>query len=95
MKKAFILVYNPSLGSREEVKKFVAGSRLINTWRFELSGSFFLISEFNADEIGENIRAHFGEKKGAYFLTEIGDCQGMLEERSWSLINDKKLPPKE
>ena len=96
MKKSYLLVYNTSLGNREEVKNFVSNCSLINTWRFELDASFFLVSEYSADEICEKIHKYFGKGKGKFLLTELEDnYQGWLTERSWSVINDKRLPPKD
>ena len=95
MKKSYLFVYSPSLGTREEVKEFVSSCDIITTWRYEIVSSFFLVSEHSAEIICEEIREYFGEKKGTYIVTELTDnTQGMLESRSWSLINDKKLPPK-
>lgn len=93
MRKAYLFAYNPSLGSRDEVKSFVSNCELIKTWRGEITNTFFLISESGVEEICEKIRLHFGNK-GTYIVTEINDYQGRLVERSWSLLSDKKLPPK-
>ena len=96
MKKSYLFVYNPSLGTRDEVREFVSNCKLITTWRFELVASFFVVSEYSANEICKEIKEYFGEGKGKYIVTEMkGNYQGWLEERSWNVINDKKLPPKE
>lgn len=96
MRKAYIFVYNPSLGSRQEVKEFVENCELIRVWRFELEGTFFLVSESSADELSDKLHEYFGIGKSKFFISEISNnCQGWLHERSWAFINDKKLPPKE
>lgn len=95
MRKAYIFVYNPSLGSREEVKKFVEDCKLIKVWRFELEGCFFLVSEASANEICEELHKHFGEGKGKFIISEMSEnSQGWLAERSWTIINEKRLPPR-
>lgn len=96
MKKSYLFVYNPSLGTRDEVKDFVSTCDLITTWRFELVASFFVVSEHSAQEICKEIKNHFGDAKGKYIVTEMKyNYQGWLEKRSWTVINEKKLPPKE
>lgn len=96
MKKSYIFVYNPSLGTRDEVREFLAGCSLINTWRFELDATFFLVSEYSADQLCNELHKFFGQGKGKFIIAELkGNYQGWLQQRSWTVINDKKLPPKE
>lgn len=96
MKKAYLFVYNPTLGNREEVKGFVESCKLIKAWRYELESTFFIISEASANEICKEVHEYFGKGKSKFIISEIPDNkQGWLAKRSWSVINEKKLPPKE
>jgi len=95
MKKSYIFIYNPSLGTHEEVKKFIDSCSEITTWRFELANTYFFVSEKSAEELYELVAAHLGEGKGTFIITEYADnSQGLLSERSWYLLNNKRLPPR-
>ncbi|MDD4183682.1 MAG: hypothetical protein PHT53_07710 [Candidatus Omnitrophica bacterium] len=94
MKKAYLLAFSDSLGTREEVKNCVKNFPGI-TWRYDMSNAFYIISEENANQISTRIQNYFG-KNGRFIVTEISDLnkQGWLTKDSWFLINNKKLPEK-
>lgn len=95
MKKSYLFVYNPSLGTREEVKEFIDSCGEISSWRYELLNTYFIVSEMNANDLYELVSGHFGEGKGIFIISEyVNNSQGLLTERSWRLLNDKRLPPK-
>lgn len=96
MKKSYIFIFNESLGSDQKVYDYVNDSQLIITWRKELNNAFFIISRNSAQEIYEEVSRYFGQGKGTFLISEVSsNKQGLLNKRSWSLLNDKKLPPKE
>lgn len=97
MKKSYVFIYNAELGSREEIRSFISNCAIIDTWRFELPQTFFIVSKNDSSDICARIREHFGEEKGGYLVIEYSEsnAEGMMLERSWDLLSDKKLPPKE
>jgi hypothetical protein len=97
VKKSYIFIFNNELGTKEEVKNFLNTCDQVSTWRNELPNTYFIVSELSAYRLYDLVANHFGEKKGAYLLTEYvqENSQGLLNKRSWHLLNEKKLPPKE
>ena len=95
MKKSYLFIYSNKFGSRDEVRDLIKRTYEIITWRFDIPNSFYLVSESSADDLSE-IFLKYSNEEGLFLIVEIKDnYQGWLPERSWSLINDKELPPKE
>jgi hypothetical protein len=93
MKKAYLLVYNDRLGSREDVKRFLNGSREVTTWRADIPNSFYVISEVDANTLSKLIRNELGA--GRFILSEItSNVGGWLPPQTWYLLNKKALKPK-
>ena len=94
MIKAYIFVYSDNLGSREEVKKCIDSIPQVNTWRYDMPNSFYLISENSADEIARAIHDFTGKTR--FLVSEITpNKQGWLSKETWHLINNKKHKPKD
>jgi hypothetical protein len=96
VKKAYLLIYSNQFGTRDEVRDYInnSSSTIIDTWRFDIPNSFYIISEKSADALSKHFLS-FSKEKGLFLITEITDnSQGWLPQRSWDLINEKKLPPK-
>jgi hypothetical protein len=88
MRKAYLLVYSNSLGTREKVKNVLDKTNKVIHWRYDLPNSFYLVSEFTASQISDVIRAKLGN--GRFIITEISDNkQGWLPKASWDLIKTK------
>lgn len=96
MKKTYIFSHSNNFGTHEEIVEFIGECGFIHTWRRELPNTYFIVSEANANDIASKIMQHFSNNDGAAFLVaELNDnSQGLLHERSWSIINEQKLPPK-
>jgi len=95
MSKSYLFIYNPSLGTREEIREFIDNCNAIKLWRYELSNTYFIVSELSSDRLYKLVSNYFGDGKGTFLISEYTDnSQGLLNERSWALLNDKKLPPK-
>ena len=88
MKKIYILSYADSLGTRTEVKECINNIDIIETWRYDMPNSFYLISEHNSKDIGKAIREKIN--KGRFLISEIGEnYYGWLPDESWHLIKYK------
>lgn len=89
MRKAYILVYSDSLGTREVVKNCLNNIGLIIHWRHDMPNSFYIISESSAQELSDSIVKKLGKKR--FLITEISsNKQGMLPKETWDLINNKR-----
>ena len=89
MRKAYLLVYSDSLGTREQVKNCINEIGLIIHWRYDMPNSFYLISENTAQQISDKIIGKMGWGK-RFLITEItSNKQGILPRETWDLINKK------
>lgn len=92
MRKAYILVYSDKLGTREEVKNCLDNIKQVNTWRFDIPNSFYIISDYSANELAEAIHEFTGKKK--FLVSELtSNRQGWLSDETWYLIENKKHIP--
>jgi hypothetical protein len=96
MKFSYIFVFGDDFPSENDVAEFVKNWTNITTWRKELPNTYFIVSEFSASRLYSDIEEHFSEKIGTFIISEYsGNSQGRLHSRSWFLLNNKKLPPKQ
>ncbi|WP_421920101.1 hypothetical protein [Marinifilum sp.] len=94
MRKAYLFVYSDNLGTRDEVKNCMDNIPEVYTWRYDMPNSFYIISEYSADEIARAINSYTGKTR--FIVSEITDNkQGWLSEDTWYLINNKTHKPKE
>ncbi len=96
MRKSYVFIFNANLGTNEDIKDYLNASEYVITWRKELDSVYFFVSDYTAQEIYNDVSQYFGKGKGIFLITEVtGNKQGLLNKRSWHLLNEKKLPPKE
>ena len=87
MNRAYLLIYSPSVGTRDEVKEFIDACPEVVHWRYDLPNAFYLISEASADELYTAIQ-RFNGKRGRFLICEAGaNKQGWLPEKTWRLLN--------
>ena len=90
MKRAYILVYSDSMGSREQVKQFLDERSEISHWRYDLPNAFYIVSELSADNLYKIIQ-ELNQERGRFLVCEVGsNKQGWLPKKTWALLNDKK-----
>jgi hypothetical protein len=90
MTKAYVLIYNDTVGTREEIKEWADKSPHVQTWRYDLPNCFYLISDASAQEVDEDFENYFG-KKGRYLILEAtANRQGLLPMDTWYLLTHKK-----
>lgn len=84
-----MLIYSDSLGTREEVKECLNDIPEVWTWRYDMPNSFYVISNYESDQIANAIHKKMG--KGRFLVTEItSNKSGWLPPESWHLINKKE-----
>ena len=87
MKKAYLMIYNDELGTRDQVKE-VLDFHPVVTWRYDTPNSFYLISEGSAREVSDYIRSKLPQ--GRFVVTEIaGNYWGYSTADTWYLIKNK------
>jgi hypothetical protein len=92
MKKAYILVYDDRLGSREQVKTCLNDLAEVLTWRFDLPHTFYFVSEAEALTIAELIRGRLGT--GRFIIVEVTSNRGgVLSPETWYLFQNKTQKP--
>lgn len=95
MKKAYLLIYDDKLGTREEIKGFLDRMPIVETWRYDMPNMFYIISIYTAKQIAEQIRELSGAK-GKFIITEnTENSYGWLNSDSWYLLQNKKHKPKQ
>ncbi len=93
MKKAYLLVYNDSVGTREEIRNYIDEIDEVHTWRYDLPNMFYLISTYSAEEISIKIREK--ATKGRFIISEVTEnSYGWLRTDAWYLIQNKEHKPK-
>jgi hypothetical protein len=93
MKKAYLLVYDSFLGNRDEVKDILNHMYMIDKWRYDMPNSFYIISEYSAEQIAKEIRKITGDK-GKFIVSELqANSYGWLTKESWYLIQNKEYKP--
>jgi len=94
MKKAYLLLYDSFLGDRDAVKDTLNQMYMIDKWRYDMPNSFYIISEYSAEQIANEIRKKSGDK-GKFIVSEIpANSYGWLTNESWYLIQNKVYKPK-
>jgi hypothetical protein len=95
MKKAYLLVFSETLGTREEVKNCVDSIPQIIDWRSDLPQAIYLISEESAEALSGLITRQIG-KHGRFILQEFTEnSAGWLPKETWHLLQKKSRLPKE
>lgn len=94
MRRAYLLVYSMTLGTREVVRKWADESNQVITWRYDLPYAIYLISEASASELAADLESVLGPR-GRYIIIEASDNrQGRLPAESWHLLRHKRHKPK-
>ncbi|MDE0272167.1 MAG: hypothetical protein OXP11_13260 [Gammaproteobacteria bacterium] len=87
MRRAYLFIYSPDVGTRDEVKDFIDACPEIVHWRYDLPNAFYLISDASAVELYTTIQ-RFNAKRGRFLICEAGENkQGWLPKKTWTLLN--------
>src|SRR5260370_36332941 len=95
MRKAYLLVYSSTLGTRVQIQECLNELPQVIHWRHDLPHAYYIISEVEeAQELAGLIRA-CRHGKGRFILTEVSTNKGgWLPKDSWYLIKHKRHKPK-
>ena len=87
MRRAYLFIYSPNVGTRDELKEFIDNCPEIVHWRYDLPNAFYLISDASADELYTAIQ-EFNAERGRFLICEVGaDKEGWLPKKTWTLLN--------
>ena len=95
MRRAYLFIYDQEVGSRDEVKEIFNSMQRVNTWRFDMPHTFYIISDYSAEDLYEEF-IQFNGKKGKFMFIEAGtNRQGQMLSDTWHLLTHKSHKPKE
>ena len=89
-KKAYLFFYNDEVGTRNNVKNVIDEMSTVTTWRYDMPNMFYIISKEPAEEISKEFASLNGDKGRYIFLEFTENSQGLLYEKSWNLLNNKR-----
>ena len=93
MKKAYLLVYGPSLGTREELEICLNGLAQVLDWRYDLPQSFYILSVESSEKLADLIYETMG-RKGRFIIAEVNEnSNGYLPKASWYLLRNRQRMP--
>lgn len=94
MKKVFLFVHNAGTEKRDYLARVLDQIPEIDTWRYDMTNCFYLVSESDATTIGSRIREKTTTALGAaaarFIVAEIGDYWGYATEETWYLLANKR-----
>jgi hypothetical protein len=94
MKRAYLLIYNDRLGSRETISSALNAMSEVKLWRYDVPHTFYLISEEDAKTLAKSLRKRLGA--GRFLITEITSNKGgWLPKETWHLLKSKSRKTKE
>lgn len=88
---AYLLVFDVTVGTLEEVSKFLDKREdIFQNWMTILPNSFFVISDKSATELSDVFRT-FTEDKGRFIILDVNtDRNGWLPKTAWNFVKKPK-----
>lgn len=94
MKRAYLLIYDHEVGTREEIREFLDEQPEILHWRFDLPNTFYLVSDLSAEALYD-VFQDFNREHGSFLVSEVGpNTQGWLPKKTWTFLNEKRYTKK-
>ena len=92
-KKSYLFVHNSQAGTRESMIKALDKITIIDTWRYDMPGVFYIISTATANELAAEFERIRGVG-GLYIFSEYSqNSQGRLTKETWYLLNNLQHAP--
>jgi hypothetical protein len=81
------MVYSLKVGARNIIKEWANTSELVESWRFDLPNSIYLISKASPTDLSRNAREHIG--LGRFIITEVTtNTNGWLPRETWQFFRN-------
>lgn len=98
MKKIFLFVHNAGAEKREYLSEVLSSIPEVETWRYDMTSCFYIVSDSNAETIGSRILEKVGDTLGGatgrFIVAAIdADYWGRATEETWYLLANKKHKP--
>ena len=92
--KAYLFIYSDLVGTREKVQTTLDSMSSVNTWRYDLPNSFYVISSSTSQELANEFEQKL-PTQGRFIFAEYNgfNSQGRLSDESWHLLNNKAHKP--
>ena len=94
MKKAYLFIYDGTVGTRDEVKNVLNAMPLITHWRYDIPNCFYVVSEGSAQDLYDKFTAINGAKGRFMFIEANPNRQGQMLPDTWYLLTNKDYKPK-
>jgi len=91
MRKSYLFIFNDSVGITEAVKEVIDKMPYVYTWRRDMPNVFYIVSDYSAEDLAEQFEKLNGSKGRFIFMEYTSNSQGRLSERTWYLLNNKRL----
>ena len=95
MRKAYIIIYDEEVGSRDNLKSVFNRMSRIATWRFDVPNCFYVISEYSAQALYDEFISINGTKGRFMFMEASSNRQGQMLLDTWHLLTNTYHKPKE
>jgi len=89
MRKAYLLIFDPLVGSQEQVRDAINAMPEVVNWRFDMPFTIYFISE----EPARNLSLIFRQKmhRGRFLILEVtNNKQGYMLKETWDFLNSKR-----
>jgi len=94
MRRAYILVYSSTLGSRRQVKNWLEEIPEVLLWRYDMPNCCYIVSDASAQQLSNALRTKSGGK-GRFLITEVSpNKQGWLPPETWYMFRHKQFKPR-
>ena len=95
MRRAYLFLYDQSVGARQHVKKIIDSMPSVITWRFDMPNCIYVISKESASELAKEFEGVHGTQGRFMFVEVTGTRQGRMPEKTWYLLRHMRHLPKE
>lgn len=94
MTTVYLIAFNLPAATRQRVKAWANQSELVKTWRTDLPGAFYVVSEAATKELAQDLHKHLGPRVRFLVTPVAEDTWGWLPRDTWHLFRTKTLLPK-
>src|SRR3954464_7801596 len=89
-RRSYILVHSTAAATHAQMKEYLNSIDEVETWRTDLSNSFYVISNASAQTLSKRIREKTGDR-GRFIVAEVtGNSYGWLPPESWFLLRNRR-----
>lgn len=95
MRTAYLFIYDNNVGSRETIRGIIDSMLRVYTWRFDIPHSFYIISDYSAQDLYDEFVSKNGTKGRFMFVEASSNRQGQMLPDTWFLLTNNRHKPKQ